>query len=233
MNKKEYNKQYHLKNKERIKERRSEQQKEYRLKNKEKIKKACKEYLLKNKEKIKEYRLKNKEKFKNNNKKYHLENKDYISERKKEYRLKNIDYISKREKEYRLKNKEKVREACRRSCKKRRKRINKYCRDRKRNDPSFRLRCNLKSRIYDSLKRVSKSARTMELISCTIEELWSHLESRFEPGMTRENYGKWHVDHIKPCASFDLTDPEQQRVCFHHLNLQPLWASDNISKGAR
>jgi len=207
--------------------------KEYRLKNKEKIKKANKEWYLKNKEKVKEYRLKNKEKYKKNNKKYHLENKDYISERKKEYRLKNIDYISKREKEYCLKNIEKVREVQRKYKKKHQKRINKYCRDRRRNDPSFRLRSNLSCRIYDSLKRVSKSARTMELISCTIEELWSHLESRFKPGMTRENYGKWHVDHILPCVSFDLMDPAQQRKCFHYTNLQPLWASDNISKGAK
>jgi hypothetical protein len=51
--------------------------------------------------------------------------------------------------------------------------------------------------------------------------------------MTRENHGLWHVDHIRPCASFDLTDPEQQAICFHYTNLQPLWAIDNIKKGAR
>ena len=51
--------------------------------------------------------------------------------------------------------------------------------------------------------------------------------------MTKENYGEWHVDHIKPCASFDLTDPEQQAICFHYTNLQPLWAVDNIKKRDR
>jgi hypothetical protein len=50
--------------------------------------------------------------------------------------------------------------------------------------------------------------------------------------MSWGNYGLhgWHVDHIIPCASFDLTDPEQQRQCFHYTNLQPLWAEDNLRK---
>ena len=48
--------------------------------------------------------------------------------------------------------------------------------------------------------------------------------------MSWENMGEWHLDHIRPCASFDLTDPDQQRQCFHYSNLQPLWASDNLSK---
>jgi DNA/RNA endonuclease G (NUC1) len=50
--------------------------------------------------------------------------------------------------------------------------------------------------------------------------------------MNWENYGKngWHIDHIIPCASFDLTDPKQQKNCFHYTNLQPLWAADNIRK---
>ncbi|NBT08982.1 MAG: hypothetical protein EBS98_09300, partial [Chitinophagia bacterium] len=49
------------------------------------------------------------------------------------------------------------------------------------------------------------------------------------------NYGKfgWHLDHIQPCASFDLTDPSQQKKCFHYSNIQPLWAKDNWSKGSR
>ncbi len=51
--------------------------------------------------------------------------------------------------------------------------------------------------------------------------------------MTWDNYGKWQIDHKIPCASFDLTDPEQQKSCFHFSNLQPLWAKDNNSKGAK
>ena len=73
----------------------------------------------------------------------------------------------------------------------------------------------------------------MELLGCSIEKLWEHLESKFQPGMTRENHGKWHIDHIRPCISFNLTDLEQQKICFHYTNLQPLWAEDNLKKGAK
>jgi len=51
--------------------------------------------------------------------------------------------------------------------------------------------------------------------------------------MTRENHGKWHLDHVRPCASFDLTKPEEQEKCFHYSNYQPLWAEQNLSKGAK
>ena len=61
-------------------------------------------------------------------------------------------------------------------------------------------------------------------------ELKAYLELQFTDGMTWENRGNWHIDHIRPCASFDLTDPEQQKQCFHYTNLQPLWAADNLAK---
>lgn len=90
-------------------------------------------------------------------------------------------------------------------------------------------------------KRPSKAARTLDLIGCSVEALIHHLEAQFAPGMTWENHGRWrkhgprrwHIDHIRPCASFDLTDPEQQRACFHYTNLRPLWAVDNIIKGSK
>lgn len=66
----------------------------------------------------------------------------------------------------------------------------------------------------------------------TIEELKIYLESKFQEGMNWSNYGMhgWHVDHIKPCSKFDLSDPDQQRKCFHYTNLQPLWAKENKVK---
>ena len=83
------------------------------------------------------------------------------------------------------------------------------------------------------LKGRYKSKPTLKLLGCSFEECWQHLESKFQPGMTKENYGLWHVDHIRPCVSFDLTDPEQQKICFHYTNLQPLWAIDNMKKGSK
>jgi hypothetical protein len=111
----------------------------------------------------------------------------------------------------------------------------KYVHERLRSDPVFRLTRNIRRRVLKVLAGISKSAHTLELLGCIPEELWTHLESKFKPGMTWENYGfkGWHVDHIRPCASFDLTDPEQQRQCFHYTNLQPLWAKENLSKGPR
>jgi hypothetical protein len=78
-----------------------------------------------------------------------------------------------------------------------------------------------------------KSSNTINLLGCSLEEARKHLESQFKEGMTWENHGNkgWHIDHIRPCASFDLTDIEQQRDCFNYKNLQPLWWNENLSKG--
>jgi len=107
----------------------------------------------------------------------------------------------------------------------------KYNRKRLKEDLNFKLIHNCRVRIRRAL--ISKSKRTMKLLGCTVTELWKHLEKQFQPGMTRENYGEWHVDHIKPCALFDLTRDEEQAICFHYTNLQPLWAVDNIRKGKK
>jgi len=82
----------------------------------------------------------------------------------------------------------------------------------------------------NALKGCYKAKCTIKLIGCDVKELKSHLEKQFTDGMNWENYGKWHIDHIIPCASFDLTDPQQQKKYFHYSNLQPLWAVDNIRK---
>jgi len=105
--------------------------------------------------------------------------------------------------------------------------------NRRKTDPNFRLKKALRARVLGALNGTSKSASTISLLGCSIEHLWAHLESRFQPGMTRENHGDWHVDHIKPCSSFDLTDPAQQIACFHWSNLQPLWKLDNLRKGSK
>ena len=91
---------------------------------------------------------------------------------------------------------------------------------------------NQSRRQYKCIKRQGalKAGSTAELLGCNKNELASHLETQFTEGMSWDNYGKWHIDHIKPIVSFDLTDPRQQKECFNYTNLQPLWAEDNLRK---
>ncbi len=104
-------------------------------------------------------------------------------------------------------------------------------------EPYRRLRTQMSIKIWAMLKGHSKSASTYKLLGIADEAepmafLWEYLEKQFKTRMTRDNYGKWHMDHKIPCASFDLSDPEQQRRCFHYTNLQPLWARENCRKKA-
>ena len=112
---------------------------------------------------------------------------------------------------------------------------NKRYNERYRAEPHFRISVSLRKRLTLALKArgTRKAARLVELIGCTIPELAAHLEKQFHSGMTWENYGKWHIDHVRPCASFDLTDAHEQKRCFHFSNLQPLWAADNLRKSDR
>ena len=94
-----------------------------------------------------------------------------------------------------------------------------------------RFKTNLRSRVSHALSRNSKSDSTETLVGCSMNELRDHLESQFTAGMTWDNYGEWHVDHIKPCAMFDFSIDSHQFQCFHYTNMQPLWAIDNYKKG--
>jgi hypothetical protein len=104
---------------------------------------------------------------------------------------------------------------------------------RKAND-GFRLAETLRSRMYQRIKK-DKAGSSIDDLGCSIPELKQYLESKFEPGMSWSNWSKtgWHIDHIRPLASFDLTDPEQFKQACHYTNLQPMWAKDNLSKGAK
>jgi hypothetical protein len=95
----------------------------------------------------------------------------------------------------------------------------------------YRLQANRMRKLLKSVGN-EKSLRTVEYLGCSVEELMKYLEQQWQSGMSWDNYGYegWHIDHIRPCNSFDLTDAEQQKICFHHTNLQPLWAEDNLRK---
>ena len=103
-----------------------------------------------------------------------------------------------------------------------------------RESTEYRLKHNLRSRVGAALRaqRASKNWNLLNIVGCSTTELMAHLETQFQPGMTWENWAfdGWHIDHIRPCASFDLTDEAQQLECFHFSNLQPLWAVDNLTK---
>lgn len=133
---------------------------------------------------------------------YYLHNRDHVLHRTKMYRIK-------------LENKQKR---------------NAYQKNRRKTDKEYHIKHSLRTRINKVIKGTSKSQSTIDLLGCSINELLVHLEKQFVDGMNWKNYGKWHIDHIIPCASFDLTDPEHQKKCFHYSNLQPLWAVDNIRK---
>lgn len=106
----------------------------------------------------------------------------------------------------------------------------------KRNNPKAKLAKHLRRRLWELVKkgRAVKYTSAMNLIGCTVDHFRIHIESQFAKGMTWENYGSyWHVDHKRPCASFDLAKIDDQRKCFHWTNLQPLTREDNFKKGAR
>ncbi len=106
-----------------------------------------------------------------------------------------------------------------------------YEANKKKTDLDFRLSKSLRDRLYKAITRDEKNLSAALLVGCSTEELKIYLEKQFTDGMSWNNYGEWHIDHIRPCASFDLSDLSQQIECFHYTNLRPLWAEDNKSKG--
>ena len=80
----------------------------------------------------------------------------------------------------------------------------------------------------------NKGYRSWEsIVGYKKQALLDHLEANMKPGMSFDNYGEWHIDHIVPCCKFDLTDDDQVKSCWALSNLQPLWATENKSKGGR
>lgn len=108
-----------------------------------------------------------------------------------------------------------------------------YRKNRYKEDPGFRLRLILSTRFSDLLrkKRINRNNSVVELLGCLPKELEIYIESQFLPEWDWDNHGViWEIDHIKPCSSFDLTDSEQQKLCFHYSNLQPLFKTTKIAE---
>jgi len=190
------------------------------------------------------YREKNKEKRKIYDKKYIEENKEKIKARQKEYSARTKDKIDARTKEWADRNAEKLKkyraeyyqankDRISNYKKNNRSKLNEYRKNLIKTNQNFALSERIRSRIGKLLRinNIKKTHNSIDLLGCSISFLKNHLESKFTSGMTWENRGNngWHIDHIKPCASFDLSDPEQQKQCFHYTNLQPLWATREIA----
>jgi hypothetical protein len=111
-----------------------------------------------------------------------------------------------------------------------RKKYNSYWTERKKNDPEFRLKMNMRTRLSGFLKKkdITKKNKTFDIVGCKPEFLREYLEKRFSEGMSWSNYGQWHIDHIIPLSSAQ-TEDEIYKLC-HYTNLQPLWSEENLKK---
>lgn len=101
------------------------------------------------------------------------------------------------------------------------------------NEPNFKMGIVLRGQINRVLKNNIKTLRAEQLLGAPKKAVMNYLESQFTEGMTWKNHGEWHIDHIIPCASFDLSKEAEQKKCFNYTNLQPLWANDNLRKLAK
>ena len=172
----------------------------------------------------KKYNKNNKEKIKIYKKNYDNKNKEKIKLQKAQYYIENKEKINNRISEYINKPETKIKRRCQRL---------KYEKDKRKNDIQYNIGQNLRGRLRRSLNGDCKSGSAVKDLGCSIPELKLHLESKFANGMSWNNYGEWHIDHIKPLSKFDLTDRQQLLEACHYTNLQPLWAKDNIRKGNR
>lgn len=156
--------------------------------------------------------------------KYNEEHREEISAQKKHIRKTDPDRAREPGRQHYQRNKEAVKA-----------RTAEYSREKRKEDPMFRLAGYLREKIRITLKQksLSKTSKLSEYLGCTLEQLKAHLESQFKPGMTWNNHTTdgWHVDHIIPMSSASTSEEAYQLQ--HYTNLQPLWAKDNLSKGDR
>ena len=164
---------------------------------------------------------------------YHREHrKEFSAYGAKSYRI-NKDHIMERRKIYRRDNAEKVAAQAASYYQKNKSKIAKHNADRRKNDPYYKLAIRVRDRFNDAFKNGRKSGSAVRDLGCSIGAFRLFIENQFESGMSWDNYGEWHLDHVQPLASFDLTERSQFLTACNWLNYQPLWAIDNTRKGAR
>jgi len=160
-----------------------------------------------------------------------------IYKRQRAYELKHNDRYKKMRAEWRKENPEKMKKSIKKytSSPHGRAKMNAYRRNKMKTDPQFRMASNIRLRLWEYIikQKGRKSAKMKELLGCSWDFFAGYIEKKFTKGMNWDNYGEWHVDHIIPLSSFDLSKNENQKIAAHYANLQPLWAKDNLKKGAK
>ena len=153
---------------------------------------------------------------------YLTDNKVVIAQQRAKYYIDNKVAIAQQQAKYRRDNKEQIVKG----------KLS-YHKRRYKTDSIFALRCRIgrRTRRAFQYKGLKKTTKTNKLLGCTYGELYTHIESLFTEGMTWDNRRKWHIDHIIPLAS--ATNEEELIKLCHYTNLQPLWAIDNLKKGAK
>ena len=226
MRKKAYSKAWYESNKSKIK---SDKKAHYEL-NKDIVKKYQKDYYKSNKNKVKKYKKNWYDNNKDKVKSYRDINRDKVNMWRKTYDNKTETKFYK--KEYRKLNKEKQKTYKKDWHESNKEKVNIYYNNKRKTDIQFKLQSNLRSRLHSALKDNRKVGSAVKDLGCSVEELKQYLESKFQPGMSWDNWSLdgWHIDHIKPLSSFDLTDRKQLLEACHYTNLQPLWAKDNLLK---
>jgi hypothetical protein len=148
-----------------------------------------------------------------------------------QWRAKNKEYVNNQAREYKAKNIDNIRAISKKSQSKKSYKDKRKIRYKNRSIQD-KLKALLRTRVYNALKGKLKEQSCLVLLGCTISEFKAHLESLFQSSMSWDNwslYG-WHIDHIIPLSSFDLSNSEELAKACHYTNLQPLWAKDNLSK---
>lgn len=167
--------------------------------------------------------------------KWRANNRERINANGRKWRADNPERSRAISARYRAANKESRADSARRYNADHRKERAEYHARRKSEDPQYKIKDVLRKRVAEAIKINSKAGSAVRDLGCSIAEFKAHIENQFLPGMTWENWGihGWHLDHIVPLASYDLTSRMQFLEACNWKNYQPLWASDNLRKWAR
>lgn len=181
---------------------------------------------------IRQYRFNNIEQFKNRDKLYASNNKEKIQKRRRIRHLKNKERMNLISRNYYSNNREAELEKRKVYFNKHRQERYAYTNNKRKTNINYRLSCQLRIRLNIALRNKQKRGSAVDDLGCSIEFLKQYLEAQFQPGMTWENWSMtgWHIDHIRPLCTFDLTVKEQLLEAVNFKNLRPLWAKENLSK---